>query len=350
MADSGVVVAPEALARFCASAFQEMGVPSGDASLVADTLIQADLRNVGTHGVSRLRGYVDRLKAGGMVAQPRMSVISDGGATLLLDGGNGIGQVVAARAMGLVIERAKSHGIASVGVRNCNHVGALAYYPRMGLAENLICFAVSGSAPMMAPWGGLDKLLSTAPWSIAIPAGEELPIVVDFSCTSMNVLKAGTMAERGEELPPGIALAADGQPTRDPAEALKGVILPIGGHKGYGLMLALDVLSSLLTGANYSTGIPRPNELTRPQGIGLLMLALRIDRFMPVQEFKARVDDLIRKLKGSRRVPGVQKILIPGERSELLARQRLMEGIPLPAGVVQSLRGVAQELSLPLPF
>ena len=297
----------------------------------------------------RMRTYFERLKGGRLAPRAETTIVSDAGATLLLDGGEGIGQVVAERAMRLTIERAKLHGIACVGVRRSNHLGALAYYSTMAIADDLIGFAASGTAPTVAPWGGLTRLLSNSPWSIAFPAGEEPPIVVDMDSTAMNVWKVRDLAARGETLPPGVALNDAGEPTDDPVAALKGLILPAGRHKGYGIAVAMEVLTSVLTGALYSTSVPGSRDSTRPQGVGHLMLAIKVDQFIPIGEFKARVDDYVRRLRSSQTAPGVERIFVPGERSALLAAERRVSGIPLRGDTLGILRGVAEELSIAPP-
>jgi LDH2 family malate/lactate/ureidoglycolate dehydrogenase len=339
-------VALSELRSFCEEALQRLGVSAGNAAVVADNLLDANLRGIDTHGIARLPNYAARIRSGGIDPKGEVTIVSDRPSVIVLDGNQGPGQVAAARGMRMAIERARERGIASAAVRNSNHLGTLSYFALMALPEEMIGFAVSGAGPGLAPWGGAEPLLGSNPWSVAIPAGKHPPIVVDMANGVVISGKIRAAADRGEPIPGGWALDSAGRPTTDAKAAVAGSVFPFGGAKGSALTLMLEVMASVLTGAAYSTGVGDLSELARPQRVGHLFMALRIDHYLPPDEFRSRADDLLDKLVSSRLAEGHSEIRIPGARGARMQEERTAEGIPIPAGVRDQLNKLAAELGM----
>jgi LDH2 family malate/lactate/ureidoglycolate dehydrogenase len=335
------------LDAFCRRVFERVGVPPEDAALVADTLVQADLRGVSSHGVVRVPIYVARLRAGVVQAVARPTVVREHGPTLLLDGNHGLGQVLSARAMDEAIARAQRHGVGAVGVRKSSHFGAAAYYALRAVRQDCIGFVFTNASPALAPWGSISRILGNNPWAIAVPAGEEYPVVLDLANSVVARGKIRLAAEAGQRLPPGWAANARGEPTEDPHEALAGLILPIGGYKGSGISIMLDLVCGALMGASVLDEIGSPYDTTRQQGVGHLFMALDVAHFSDVAAFKARVDAYVQRVRAAQPAAGVERIFVPGEPEFLAARERAERGIPLPAATVAALRAVGGELGVP---
>lgn len=340
------LVSADRLRRFCAAALERVGVPQKDAGMVADNLVDADLRGIDTHGIVRLPNYIARVRAGGIAANAPVTVVSDSSSIVVLDAHDGFGQVAGTRAMRLAIDRAGEHGIAAVAVRNSNHLGTLAYYARMAVGHEMVGLAVSGAAPGIAPWGGAEPLLGSNPWSIAFPVRGHAPLVVDMANGVVIAGKIRAAAERGDPIPRGWALDRDGLPTEDARAAAAGSVFPFGGAKGAALTLALEVLASVLTGAAYSTQIPELSQTERPQRLGHFFLALRVDRFLPVEEFHDRLGDLLNCLEHSRVAAGRDRIRIPGVRGESAMAEHLAHGIPIPPRLLDQLARLADDLGI----
>ena len=350
--DLTIVVSAGGLRDFAAGVLAACGVPEGDAATAAGLLVEADLRGVHSHGVLGLLVYVRRLRAGGIAPRASVTVAADRGAALLLDGGNGLGQVVGAAAMGRAIARARETGAALVGVRNSNHLGMNGAYAMMALPHDMIGFVTNaGSGNLLAPWGGVDRLLGTNPIALAVPAGEEPPPVLDMAMSQVSKGKITLAAARSEvTIPAGWALNRRGEPTTDTREAMEGLLVPIGGYKGAGLSFMTGLLAGVWVGGLFgheARELFGPPEI--PQRTGHLMAAARVDAFMETAEFKRRVDAAIREMRGSARAAGVEAILAPGERGHRLAAQRRAEGIPLDAEVCRKLQAVADEAGLREP-
>ncbi len=339
------------LTDFAAAALTAVGVPGSDARLVADSLVRADLWGHASHGVMRLGWYVDRLRAGVMRAVTRPELVVDGGAVAVMDGRDGVGQVLAERAAREAISRSKAHGIGAVAVRNSNHFGTAAYFTRMAPGEGCIALFTTNASPAMAPWGGCQKVVGTNPWSIAAPAGKYPPMVLDIANTVVARGKIYLARQNGIPIPEGWAINAAGEPTTNPAEALAGMILPMGEHKGYGISVMLDVLSGVLTGSAFGSGVQGPYQTEHRSGCGHLMICLNIEAFLPLPEFDARMEKLIAEIKSVPLAKGFEEVFYPGEieiRNEERGRQ---EGLELPeqtlAGLVKLARERGLESSLP---
>lgn len=340
-------VAAGALTATVGAIFRRAGMGDADAALLAGSLVDADLGGVHSHGVLRVPEYVGKLTHGGVDPRGRPRVVRDAGACLVVDGGNSMGQIGAHFAMVAAIERAETTGIAAVAVRGSNHCGAMAPYVQQATARDMIGWATTNALPTMAPWGGAERLLGINPLGIGIPAGEEAPIVYDAAFSGAAHGKIRVFQQKGLTLPEGWALDRDGRPTIDPAAAIDGLLMPIGGFKGTGLALIMGLLSSMLSGAAYGTELGDMASGPRAGEDGQFMLAIRVGAFEDVGRFKARVDGAIRQIHACRRAPGVERIYTPGEKEWLTRRDRLRDGIPLNDVTLADLRAAADAAGVP---
>jgi LDH2 family malate/lactate/ureidoglycolate dehydrogenase len=347
-----VIVPADRLRAFAAGLLAACGVPEADAATAAAILVEADLRGVHSHGVLGLLVYTKRLRAGGIAPRASISVAADRGAALLVDGGNGLGQVVGAAAMGRAIARARETSVALVGVRNSNHLGMNGAYAMMALPHDMIGFVTNaGSGNLLAPWGGVEALLGTNPIALAVPAGEEPPPVLDMAMSQVSKGKITLAAARGEaSIPAGWAMNRRGETTTDTREAMEGLLVPIGGYKGAGLSFMTGLLAGVWVGGLFGRQVRDLfSDPAIPQRTGHLMAAARVDAFMDPTEFKRRVDAAIREIRASARAAGAEAVLAPGERGHRLAAQRRAAGIPLDAEVARKLQAVANEVKLSQP-
>jgi LDH2 family malate/lactate/ureidoglycolate dehydrogenase len=338
----------EQLRAFTIRCFERVGVPPADAADVADNLLDANLRGVDTHGITRLLGvYVKRLKQGLNNTRPDVRIVTESPATLLLDGDNGLGAVVGKRAMALALERAIQAGAAWVGVRNSNHFGACAWYTMMAAERGLIGLALTNGPPSMPPWGGATAYLSTNPISIAAPS-DDGPVVLDMATSVVAKGHIFMAAARGEPIPPGWALNKRGLPTTDPQEAIEGMVMPVGGYKGYGLSLMIDVLCGVLTGGAFGPYINSLyDDLENPQRIGHLFAAIDVGRFVPPVEFRVRLGQMVREIHACERAEGFERIYVPGEIEAEKAERRRREGIPVDEPIRRELAAVGADLGVP---
>jgi L-2-hydroxycarboxylate dehydrogenase (NAD+) len=326
-----------------------LGLPPDDAATVARLMAQADLQGSDGHGVIRIPQYVRRILAGGVNTTPTIRVKEERLATALLDGDNGMGHLVMQRAADMAIEKARRCGIAWVGSQFSNHAGPASLYARMPLAHDMIglYFAV-GNANHLPPWGGLDMLLSTNPIAVAIPTQDETPIVLDMATTVAAYGKVKAKAQRGEMMPEGWMIDRQGQPLLDPKRSEEGFLMPIGGYQGYGLSLIVGLLAGTLNGAAMGKAVIDFNkDDTSVTNTGQAIAVIDPSAFGDIGEFKARVDTLVRELRASDRMPGVDRIWLPGEQSEAKRQDYTAHGIPIAPALTQQLNQVADNLRVP---
>jgi len=340
-------VAPDALRTFVGAVYQRAGASAGDAHVAADAMVQADLWGHQSHGVLRVGWYYARLRSGAMRAQTDLSFAVDAGAIAVMDGGDGIGPVVAKHATLDAIRRAKAHGIGAVSVRNSNHFGTCMYFTRMAAEAGCIMICTTNGGPNMAPWGGLKKLIGTNPWSVAAPAGRHAPLIMDVANSGVARGKLFLAQTRGEPIPSGWAIDANGRPTTDPEEALKGFILPMAGHKGYAIGTAIDVLSGVLSGSGFLSDVHGPYDPVNRSRAGHLMIVLDVAAFQPLDEFNARMERYIETLKAVPLADGVDEVFYPGEPEARAHERQSREGILLPAGTIAGLDRVAADAGVP---
>ncbi len=347
----GTLYPVDQLRAFTIRAFTTAGVPQEDAAIVTDNLIEANLRGVDTHGITRVLAiYIKRLQVGIMNPRPKLEIVSEAPSSIVVDGDNGLGAVVGTFAMREAIRRAGETGSCWAGVRNSNHFGATAYYTLMAAEADMVGLGMTNGPASMAPWGGSEPYMSTNPLSIAVP-GNDGPVVIDMATSVVargHILLAST---RGDTtIPEGWALDKEGRPTTDTQAALDGTVMPMAGYKGAVISMMIDILSGALTGASFGPHIgPLYGKLDKKQDIGHLLGVIDVGKMIPVPFFKERLAQMCQEIKAVPLATGSSGIFIPGEIEAGKRARRLAEGIPIAPGVVRELEGVAADLGISVP-
>ena len=326
--------------------FMGFGVSEEDAKCVMDHLIQANLMGHDSHGVMRIKDYVDWIKKGKLNVKARPTIIHETPTTAIVDGKWQFGQVTAKMGMELAIRKAEENHLGAVGLIHCNHIGRLGAYAQMAAERNMIGLAMCNSGPqggIVAPYGGRKPRLSTNPIAAAVPTREGKPFLMDFATSVVAEGKVRIKHFKGEKIPLGWILDKEGKPTDNPGDLYDGgMLLTFGRHKGYALSLLIDILGGALTGA----GCTCSEEYER--GNGTFMLALNVEGFSPLEKFLDRVDELFTKVKETPTVPGVERVLIPGELEFEVMKARRVEGINITEKTWESLTNLAKEAGLNL--
>jgi L-2-hydroxycarboxylate dehydrogenase (NAD+) len=341
-------ISADRLRTFISQIFEKTGMPARDAQVLAELIVEADLRGTDTHGVFRLPLYVRRIKAGGINLRPNIRMVAELASTALVDGDNAMGHLVMRFAAQVAIEKARQSGVGWVGARMSNHAGPAALYAMMPLAHDMIglYFAV-GSNNHLPPTGSAEALLGTNPIAVAIPADQEPAIVMDMAPTVAAFGKVRLKAAQGEPMPVGWMIDRAGNPLTDAKRASEGFLLPIGDYKGYALSLIIGLLAGTLNQAAFGREIvdfiKQPATATNT---GQSILAVRVDAFCPVEVFKRNVDIAVRVIRESQRLPDVERVWLPGEQSHNKRIERLAQGIPIPPALQQSLDALAGELNV----
>lgn len=336
------------LQQFIQNALSSQGLPPEDALKVSQLMAEADLQGSDGHGIIRLPQYIKRIKAGGINKHPKIRVVHERSAMAVVDGDNGMGHLVVSHAVDLAIEKASEAGVAWVSTRFSNHAGPASLYSRRPLQHNMLglYFAV-GNANHLPPWGGMDMLLSTNPISAGIPTSEEPPVVLDMATTVAAYGKVKAKAKRGEMMPPGWMIDRQGQPLLDPNKANDGFLLPIGEHKGYGLALIVGLLAGTLGGAAMGRDVIDFNaDHVSVTNTGQAILVIDLAAFGDPEHFKHEVDRLVRDIRSSERLPGVERIWLPGEQSHEKRERYATKGIPVAPTLVTELNALAAELGI----
>ena len=346
------------LFTFTEQIFLAIGCPAADATLATETLLAADLRGIDSHGVARLVGYVRLWEAGRINTSPRVGVTYETLSTAVVDGDGGLGLVVGPKAMRVAIEKAQQVGTGWVSVKNSNHFGIAGYHAMLALAHDMIGIAMTNASPLVAPTNSQKRLLGTNPIAVAVPAGEQPDFVADMATTTAANGKLEIAQRKNLPIPEGWAQDAAGHSTTD-ANAVKngGALLPLGGatgsHKGYALGAIVDILSAVLSGANYGPWVPPFVAFLEPaanpvgQGLGHFFGAMRVDAFRPADEFKAHMDNWITTFRNAQAIEGKQ-VLIPGDPERETAARRLLNGIALLEPVVRDLEGLGTRFGVKL--
>ena len=340
---SGTRIDPMQLSTLAQAVYQSAGMPEQDAWLAADTLIQADLWGHQSHGLLRLGWYYARLQSGAMRALTNTSMVVDAGAISVMDGHDGVGQVITRRAVDEAVSRAKKHGVGVVSVRNSNHFGTCMYYTRIGAEQGCVMVLMSNAGPNMAPWGGLKKKIGTNPWSIAVPGGAHGPVVMDMANSGVARGKIYLANKRRESIPDHWAIDARGHPTTDPKAALEGFILPMAGHKGYVMGTMVDILSGVLSGSQFLDGVHGPYDPVNRSGAGHFMVALDVAAFQPLGEFNARMEEYLTSLKDVPLAAGHKQVFYPGEMEKIADAENRQLGLLLPTDTLEDVARVAKE-------
>lgn len=338
---SGPVVRPDQLTAFCEELFVAAGVPRPEAVIVAASLVDANLIGLDSHGVSRVADYLGRLDKGLIEPQTRLEIVSEAAGTALIDAHNGWGQVASQRAVELAIAKARKVGVAWIGVRNSNHNGTARFWTSKIADAGMVALSGTNGSPVMAPFGGLDESLGTNPISVAAPSSGDVPVVLDMATSAQARGKILLAAKNDEPIPEGWALTKDGYPTTDPHEAWEGILLPAAGPKGSGLAMMVDILSGVLTGANFGATMPRMYADPAPQLLGHFFVALDVEAFMPLEEFRRRMGDREQQTRGSRAVPGSEAVFMPGDLEAAKHHMQSRDGISISKAVHDELIALA---------
>lgn len=340
---SDVVVSVEELADIGVSALERLDVPPADARRAVDVLLYADLRGVESHGIQRLLMYVPRLRRNLIKARPDIKVEKLSPVMSLVHGDDGLGQVVASRGMSEAIELARTAGLAVVGCRDSNHFGAAAPFAQMACDERMIAIVATNAFPTMAAWGGSKNVVGNNPFAVGVPCDGEPAFMLDVALSVSSRGRIRSLANTKQRIPEGWAVDAGGNPTTDPLEALKGFVLPIGGHKGYGLALAVDVLAGVLTGAGFAGGVKSMlQQGDESQHVGHFILVIDPSRFMSWICFSERMKELRAAMRSAPPLNPSQPVVIPGEPEARIEKQRRAEGIPVSEDAFTLLKGLAQ--------
>ena len=338
---------PSVLGQYCKSILTASGVDEGCAQAVAEALIDAELTGVSTHGVSRMGIYMQRMNAGLVSRENNIRILQESPSAVVIDAGNTLGAPSAKFAMETCIRKAAETGGCFATVRNSNHFGTAAFYTKMAAERGMLGFACTNLTGKIAPYGSAEPFMGTNPISIAAPSNT-IPLVLDMTPSVVALGKLILAQKLGQQIPLGWALDRDGKPTTDPAEGRKGSLIPIGGPKGSGLAIMVDVLSGVLSGAGYGPHLHDLYEFDAPQGVGHFLGAIDISRFLDPAVFKANLSQMVREIKGLRKVEGVEEILLPGERAARSAEVRLEDGIEVPDPVYEELVELGRPYGLTL--
>lgn len=352
----------EALREFSTRTFLHFGVSRQDAAQAVDVLLCADLRGIDSHGVARLHSYFELLQEGKINPRPQMRVIRSTPSTATLDGDNGLGLVVGPQANRMAMDLAEKSGTGWVSICATNHFGIAGYYVLQALERDLIGWAMTNSTKLVAPVWGAEPMLGTNPIAIAFPGKQEPPIVIDMATSAVALGKVEMALRKGEPIPPGWGLDKNGAATTNPADIVDGgALLPLGSdrergaHKGYCLGIMVDVLSGVLSGANwgpFTVPFVLRNEIPSRsvgKGIGHFFGAMRIDAFIDTNEFKSQVDEYVRAFRATRPAPGTRGPLLPGDPEREAEQVRRVNGIPLLPAVIKDLLDISEKIGVPLP-
>ncbi|MGH8681703.1 MAG: Ldh family oxidoreductase [Burkholderiales bacterium] len=339
------LIPPDRLTAFTAACFEKLGLAPADGRLIAETLVESNLRGVDSHGVVRLPHYATRLRNGSIKARPDITVKRTGPATAMVEGDAGMGQLVAVRAMNEAIAIARESGVGAVGARNSSHCGAMAYFVELATRQGMIGIALTHTDPIMAPTGMKRNFLGSNPIAFGAPGGEAPPVVVDMATTNVAWGKVIVAREEGKQIPPDWGVDAEGRPATDPNKVVG--LAPMAGPKGYALAAMVEILCAQLVGVPFGTHVTKMyGELDKPRNLGHLMLALDIARFTDPPSFRAEIDLLVREIHAAAPVDPARPPLAPGEPERLTAAKRRAYGIPLGDGVLAELDRLARELGV----
>ncbi len=349
--NKAINVQSEPLANYCSLLFQRAGMPKDEADINTESLIEADLAGIGSHGVSRMPIHLKRLCMGVVKASAGIEIITEAASSAVIDAKNGMGAPASIKAMNIAIDKARETGTAFVTVRNSNHFGAAAYYSKMAVEEGMIGFAATNVTARMPPWGGMDPYFGTNPFSVAVPAGEELPVIADMATSVVARGKIVLADINKQSIPLGWAINKKGEETTDAKEALEGAVLPFAGPKGSAIALLIDVLAGVLSGGAFG---PHINDMyanfTEQTGTGHVFGAINISKFIHPGLFKKLMDQMIREIKAGRPAKDVKEIFLPGEIEQKKRRDRLVNGIPLTYEVLKALEKEGLECGVEFPW
>ena len=349
----------QVIQEFAEAVFAKIGFSNNHAKQAAEVLIQSDLRGIESHGIARLAGYVRLWDLKRLNPSPNITIAHESPGTAVVDGDNGVGLVVAPWAMRVAIDKARVCGTGWVAVRNSNHFGIAGYHAMMALEHDMIGIALTNASPVVAPTHSIEGMLGTNPIAVAVPAGNEPPFVADFATTTVANGKLEVLQRKNAPVPLGWVQDKEGNPTKSPYTLKEGgTLLPLGGdfehssYKGYALASIVDILSAVLSGANYGPWVPpfvpylEPRKDLVGKGIGHFVGAMRIDAFRNADEFKSHMDNWIGTFRKARVRSGGTPVLVPGDPERLMQEERAKSGIPLNSKVVEDLRKLAERFTI----
>ncbi|WP_080872924.1 Ldh family oxidoreductase [Oceanobacillus timonensis] len=328
-------VSVEKLRWYCSEILKKNKIPEEEAEIIADSLVDANVIGVESHGVTRLADYLKRLENGIIENRTNLEIVKENVTTTLYDANNGWGQYAGKIAMQNAIQKAKKNGSAIVAVRNSNHFGTTSYFTRMATEENCIGIAMSNASSLMVSWGSKEPTLGTNPLSIAVPTNEH-PAILDMATSNVARGKINLAVKNNQNIPEGWAITKDGEQTTDAAEALKGFLLPLG-PKGSGLAMMIDIMTGVLTGALFGKDVPRMYDDPEPQQLGHLFIVLDIASFMDMDTFKQKMDDRIKQTTNSASAEGFEQVFMPGDIEQMKREDRYEKGIPLTQAIYEEL-------------
>ena len=328
----------------------QAGLPDADAQTVAENLLFANLRGLDTHGVMRLPTYLKRVELGLANKNAVPQVINEGETYAVIDGNNGLGPVAGKMAMEMAIEKARKNTVGLAFVRNSQHYGSCAFYTMMAMEQGMVGFSTSNTAPLMAPTGGKKRLIGNNPISFAAPTPDGMTFVLDIALSNVAGGKIMLAEKNGQSIPLGWALDKEGRPTTDPHAGFTdgGLLLPVGAHKGYGMVLMLDVLCGILSGGVTSSKVLGTTDFHSQGNMGtcFMMAAINVESLMPLETFKTRMGEMIQEMKDCPRAEGVEEILLPGELEARAEKKRGCEGIPITLPILQELEALGEAAGL----
>jgi len=339
-------IAADHLMEVITKLLQAIGAEDKEARLVAKILVEADLRGIRTHGCAFLPLIAQRCAHGLLNIPTKTKLITDEGAVAHIDGNNGLGQVAAVEAMQISIHKARNHGVALALIRNTNHIGFLGYYTLMAAAEGMIGICATNAAASVAPWGGAEPFFGSNPLSIAAPVASGAPLVLDMSSSVVARGKIRRALRLNENIPAGWAFDETGSPTTDPAEALKGTLMPIAGHKGSGLAFFIDLICGLLSGSKYGRDLLTFHKPLGPTGVGAMFMAVDIGRFMPLARFETLVNEYTAAIHNSPKAVGVERIFLPGEIEADKADASKSQGIEVDSQIIEKINALLEQKDL----
>ncbi len=347
---SAVVIAAPALREWAQRILEAIHTPASAAALIAETLVAANLRGVDSHGVQLLLFYVEKIEQGRVDVSATGRVVSESGACLLYDGENGLGQVVSSICVGHAVRLARAHGIGMATARESNHFGAAAWWADRIASEGMIGIVTCNASPMVAPWQGREPRFGTNPLCVAVPREEGRGWLLDMATTTVAMGRVYGASVRGEkEIPPGWALDTEGVPTTSTETALAGLLMPLGGYKGSGLAMLAEMLSGVLSGGAMSTELGGLRVQTRPFRVSQTFVAIDVARFMPLDEFRARVARLVEMVKSSHPARGYGEVMVAGDPEWRSEAARAASGIPVAAGLHERLVEISARLGVAIP-
>jgi len=360
MSKEVVYVDAKTLEDFMRDVFLGVGVPGDDASIIADVLITSDKRGIDSHGIQRCKMYYDRIKEGIYEVKTKIKIIKDGPTTALIDGGCGMGHVIAHKAMSMAIEKAKKYGLGAVAVRNSTHFGIAGYYSLMAIKEGMIGLSVTNARPSIPPTFGVEPMLGTNPLTFGAPTDEEFPFLLDCATSIIQRGKVEVYNRINKLLPEGVVITDEGKTETDPGKVLKGMaekkaaLLPLGGkgedtsgYKGYGYATLVEILSAALQDGIFlrdTIGIVESGQ--KRLKVGHFFLAINIESFLPISTFNKTAGEIMRELRSAQMVPGADKIYTAGEKEFIAENERRKTGIPINKNLQQDIKTMKDELGL----